>query len=133
VDPAGRASVRVAVSNGYPLFPLRTLTELNRLISRVRSRLEAVTAPTAILQAQEDDMTSPRNATLVYDTIASKKKRLILLDDCYHVMTVDKQKHVVVTSLADFFAVLASPNNLRQEILSAHIPNHAGHPTSITF
>ncbi|HKN87065.1 MAG TPA: alpha/beta fold hydrolase [Nitrospiraceae bacterium] len=92
-----------AAANGYPIFPLRTLTEIDRLIVRVRSRLSAVTAPTAILQAQEDDMTSPRNATIVYDTIASKEKRLVLLDDCYHVMTVDRQKHVVAASLAEFF------------------------------
>ena len=102
-DPAPSAA-----SNGYPIFPLRTLTELDRLIARVRPRLCMVTAPTVILQAQEDDMTSPRNADLVYETIASKDKRLVLLDDCYHVMTVDRQKHVVVASLADFFALHAS-------------------------
>lgn len=108
VDTTEDGSVRFAVCNGYPIFPLRTLTELNRLIDRVRSRLGGVTVPTVILQAKEDDMTSPRNATLVYDAIASMEKRLILLDDCYHVMTVDKQKHAVVTSLADFFSVRAS-------------------------
>lgn len=97
-----------AAANGYPIFPLRTLTEIDRLIVRVRSRLSTVTAPTVILQAQEDDMTSPRNATIVYDTIGSKEKRLVLLDDCYHVMTVDKQKHVVAASLADFFTLHAS-------------------------
>jgi len=97
-----------AAANGYPIFPLRTLTEIDRLIVRVRSRLSAVTAPTVILQAQEDDMTSPRNATIVYGTIASKEKRLVLLDDCYHVMTVDKQKHVVAASLVDFFTLHAS-------------------------
>ena len=131
LETARGASERFAASNGYPVFPLRTLTELNRLISRVRARLGAVTVPTVILQAQEDDMTSPRNATLVYDTIASKEKRLILLDDCYHVMTVDKQKHAVVTSLADFFAVLAARKNLRQGIHTPNISNQVEHPRSI--
>jgi carboxylesterase len=106
-----------AASNGYPIFPLRTLAELDRLIVRVRSRLSAVTAPTVILQAQEDDMTSPRNADLVYEAIASKEKQLVLLDDCYHVMTVDRQKHLVAASLADFFTLHASRKKLDQRKL----------------
>jgi carboxylesterase len=95
--------------------------------------LEAVTVPVVILQAQEDDMTSPRNAALVYDTIASKEKRLVLLDDCYHVMTVDKQKHAVVTSLADFFAIHASRKKVPPGILSENIPEYAACPRPISI
>lgn len=98
------AYVPSAASKGYPIFPLRTLTEIDRLITRVRPRLRWVTAPTLILQAREDDMTSPRNASIVRDEVASSEKRLVLLDDCYHVITADKQKRVVVSHLIDFFA-----------------------------
>ncbi|MGH7182160.1 MAG: alpha/beta hydrolase [Nitrospiraceae bacterium] len=92
-----------AASKGYPIFPLRTLTEIDRLIVRVRSRLHEVTAPTVILQAREDDMTSPRNASFVYDEISSTDKHLVLLDDCYHVITVDKQREAVVENVTAFF------------------------------
>ena len=92
-----------AASKGYPIFPLRTLTEIDRLIVRVRSRLHAVTAPTVILQAREDDMTSPRNASIVYDEISSPDKHLVLLDDCYHVITIDKQREAVAENVAAFF------------------------------
>ena len=92
-----------AASKGYPIFPLRTLTEIDRLIVRVRAQLSEVTAPTMILQASDDDMTSPRNASIVYDEISSEDKQLVLLDDCYHVITVDKQKDVVAENLGKFF------------------------------
>lgn len=92
-----------AASKGYPIFPLRTLTEIDRLLRRVRSRLPEVTAPTVILQAREDDMTSPRNAFIVHQEISSKEKELILLDDCYHVITVDRQRYEVVDHLHTFF------------------------------
>ena len=92
-----------AASKGYPMFPLRTLTEIDRLIMRVRSRLHEVSAPTVILQAREDDMTSPRNASIVYDTISSMDKQLVLLDDCYHVITIDKQREAVADKVAAFF------------------------------
>ncbi len=92
-----------AASKGYPIFPLRTLTEIDRLIVRVRSRLHKVTAPTVILHAREDDMTSPRNASIVYDEISSMDKKLVLLDDCYHVITIDKQREAVVETVTAFF------------------------------
>lgn len=92
-----------SASKGHPVMPLKTLAEIDHLICRVRAILPRVTAPTIILQAKEDDMTSPRNAQLVYDSIGSKVKQIVLLDDCYHVITVDKQKKAVIRSLADFF------------------------------
>jgi carboxylesterase len=110
-----------AASKGYPIFPLRTLTEIDRLITRVRSRLRHVITPTLILQAREDDMTSPRNACIVHDEIASSEKRLVLLDDCYHVITVDKQKRAVVSHVIDFFDSRVSsrqfvpPHSLRHQ------------------
>ncbi|TLY26706.1 MAG: alpha/beta fold hydrolase [Nitrospirae bacterium] len=97
-----------AALQGFPLFPLKTLTDIDRLIKRVRARMGEVTAPTVILQARDDDMTSPRNAYLVHDEIASKEKRLVLLDDCYHVITVDKQQEAVARHLIEFFEVQAS-------------------------
>ena len=94
-----------SASKGYPVFPLRTLTEIDRLIAWVRARLHRVTAPTVILQAREDDMTSPRNASIVFDEISSTQRELVLLDDCYHVITVDKQREAVARNLASFFGL----------------------------
>ena len=100
-----------SVSKGYPIFPLRTLTEIDRLIAGVRARLHRVTAPTVILQAREDDMTSPRNASIVFDEISSTQRELVLLDDCYHVITVDKQRETVARNLASFFGLRVAPGS----------------------
>ena len=99
----GATSPSAAAAKGYPIFPLRTLTEMDRLMIRVRARLQEVTAPAVILQAREDDMTSPLNSSIVYNGISSKEKQLVLLDDCYHVITVDKQRESVVEILTTFF------------------------------
>lgn len=87
---------------GYPIFSLKTLADSDRLCKRVRAALPKVTAPTIIIQAQEDDFTGPKNSQLVYDMIASSDKRLILLDDCYHVITVDKQRNAVAEAMINF-------------------------------
>src|SRR5215475_3039564 len=83
------AQAPTAAATGYPIVPLKTFIDLDHLMTSVRTCLRKVTAPTVILQAREDDVTSPRNAYLVYDEIGSKQKHVILLEDCYHVITVD--------------------------------------------
>jgi carboxylesterase len=103
-----RLRAPAAALQGFPLFPLKTLTDIDRLIRHVRARLGEVTVPTVILQAREDDMTSPRNAYIVYNEIASTEKLLFLLDDCYHVITVDKQQDAVAGHLIEFFEVQTS-------------------------
>jgi carboxylesterase len=78
------------------------LADLDRLYTTVKDNLYRVTAPTLIMQAREDDFTSPKNAAFVYQQISSSDKRLVLLDDCYHVVTVDRQRDVVARELKDF-------------------------------
>ncbi|MEP7151835.1 MAG: alpha/beta fold hydrolase, partial [Nitrospira sp.] len=114
--PLGGPPLSGAASKGYPIFPLRTLTEINRLILHVQARLQDVHAPTLILQAREDDMTSPRNSTIVFEGISSKDKRLILLDDCYHVITVDKQREAVAGHVATFFRLHANTEITPQQM-----------------
>jgi len=114
-EVAGKGSEpSVAASKGYPLFPLPTLSELNRLMNRVKGRLEKVSAPTVILQATNDDMTGPRNAQFVYDKISSVKKQIVLLDDCYHVITVDRQRQAVVTHLKEFFRLSTAASEKKE-------------------
>jgi len=43
------------------------------------------------------------NSTLVSQGISSKDKQLVLLDDCYHVITVDKKRETVTEKLSTFF------------------------------
>ncbi len=95
--------VALSTAKGYPIFPLKCFTEIDRLTRRVLSRLSAVTAPALILQAREDDITSVNNADLLQARLGSPIKELVLLDDCYHVITVDKQRKAVARHLQRFF------------------------------
>jgi len=94
---------------GYPLFFLKTLADLDRLYDVVRADLAKVTAPTLVLQASEDDFTSVRNSEFVLSRITSADKKLVLLDDSYHVITVDRQRDRVAQELQDFIATHTNP------------------------
>jgi carboxylesterase len=94
---------------GYPVFFLKTLADLDRLYAVVKADLAKITAPTLVLQASEDDFTSVRNSEFVVSRIASAEKKLVLLDDSYHVITVDRQRDVVAQELQTFIAAHTNP------------------------
>ncbi|HZR47188.1 MAG TPA: alpha/beta fold hydrolase [Candidatus Manganitrophaceae bacterium] len=100
--PEGPERSASAEAVGYPVFSLKTLADLDRLYRKVEKDLSSVKAPTLILQAREDDFTSPKNAEFIYDGISSPDKKLVLLDDCYHVITVDKQRNTVAEEMSKF-------------------------------
>ena len=108
---------------GYPVFFLKTLADLDRLYARVKRNLHRVTVPTLIIQARDDDFTSPKNSELVYHAISSFDRKLLLLDDCYHVITVDRQRDVVTRELAQF--IHSHLNRAEDFALSASRPREA--------
>lgn len=89
---------------GYPYFPLTLLHQLYKLISHLNGKLSSINVPVQLIQAREDDMTSMRNSTFIYEKIGSTLKELVLLDDCYHVITADQERATVARNMDSFFS-----------------------------
>jgi carboxylesterase len=87
---------------GSPFFPLASLYQMHLFAKIVKKELPSVTNPIIIIHAREDDMTSLRNAEYVYKHIASSKKSLIILEDSYHMITIDKEKDKVIEETINF-------------------------------
>jgi len=104
---AGSDDERVAVF-GSPFFPMSCLYQHHLFTKVVLKELSGVRAPALVIHAREDDMTSFKNAQYVYDHIGSPDKSLIMLDDSYHMVTIDKQKSKVAEEAIKF---LNKPNN----------------------
>jgi carboxylesterase len=82
--------------------PLGAMAEMHRLsvhLDRVGAR---VAAPTLILHARDDDMSHPRNAERLRRALGPRAE-VRLLDDCYHMIHVDRQRDLVGDWTADFF------------------------------
>lgn len=71
------------------------LAQGDELIAHVRKRLDLISDPLLIMQAADDESVHPRNAQYVYDRVSSPDKELILLGDCYHMITVDNERDTV--------------------------------------
>lgn len=75
--------------------------EFMRLGREVKKRLSEIKQPAAIFHPRMDDQSALSNAI----TLQSKLGGLVettILDDCYHMVTLDKQRSIVVDSAVDF-------------------------------
>jgi carboxylesterase len=103
----GMLSAQGAVIPGaLDRIPLGAMSEMHRLarhLDRVASRIRQ---PTLILHATDDDMSHPRNAYRLKAALGGPVE-LQLLDDCFHMIHVDRQRDLVGDLTADFFGAPA--------------------------
>lgn len=88
---------------GSACIPMSGIFQTDKLINEVKRCIGNATAPALIMHSLEDDTATVRSADFVEKRIGSKKVRKILLDDCYHILTMDNQKHIVAEETIRFF------------------------------
>jgi carboxylesterase len=91
-----------ATELGYTHFPLRLFCEMRHLIALCKRTLTKVRAPLLVVHAIEDDVTSPRNADYILMHTGSEKRRLLLLNNSYHLITADLDRMQVASAMAAF-------------------------------
>jgi carboxylesterase len=73
----------------------------------VRRDLPKVTAPCLVAHATEDDVASLENAHLVARSVSGPVE-MLLLEDSYHMITIDRERRVLIDRSADFFSKVAA-------------------------
>jgi len=87
---------------GSPFFPMTCLYQHHLFTKFIKRELSGVKTPIIILHAEEDDMTSFRNAQYLFDNIGSHDKKLVALKDSYHMIVIDKEKDKVAEEAIKF-------------------------------
>lgn len=87
---------------GSPFFPLACLYQHQLFVKVVKKEIPSVKTPILLLHAKEDDMASHKNSLYVLNNIASEDKALILLEDSYHMITIDQEKEKVAQESIKF-------------------------------
>ena len=97
-------------------FPMTCIFELLKLSRYVRKKelLSNITAPILFIHSKEDDLTSPKSAHVVYDNISSADKKLIILEDSYHMVLYDNEKEFVFETAGNF---LNSHSKIKEKVL----------------
>lgn len=110
-DPRTRAMVKQAIDSGdssragIAALPGRQMLELRRLIKEVKQEISRVRQPALIIHPREDDHASLRNLEFLQANLDGPIEAVVL-DDCYHIITLDQQRQLVVNRTARFLAKL---------------------------
>ncbi|AZD10221.1 putative esterase [Pseudomonas chlororaphis] len=93
-----------------------TVRELHRMNAVVKKRMPSITTPALVLHSIEDDITSRWNADYVERKLGGPVVK-VLLDNCYHMITVDLQYRRVVELSADFIERQVGPRSVAYDDL----------------
>ncbi|QAU23486.1 alpha/beta fold hydrolase [Dyella sp. M7H15-1] len=92
---------------GLPGNPWPSLAQMYDMAAVVRRELPRVCAPCFIAHATEDDVASLENAYLVARSVSGPVE-MLLLEDSYHMITIDRERRTLSQHSADFFAHIAA-------------------------
>jgi carboxylesterase len=84
-----------------PGFMIR---ELWRMVDAVKARFAAIRTPALIAHSSDDDIAGLRKNALYMQERLAGPAELLVLNDSYHMITVDQQRHLVADATARFFA-----------------------------
>ena len=87
--------------------PLRSFAHFNSLVSTVKRRLSEIKLPVLIMHPRDDDMADMDNA-FHFQRHLGGPVDMVVLDDSYHIVTLDRQRNVVVDKTVDFARSVAA-------------------------
>jgi carboxylesterase len=82
--------------------PWSSLTEMLLLSHVVRPQLPQVTSPCLIMHAREDDIADISNSLRVKNNVNAPTK-MVVLEDSYHLITIDREYKIVIEESVAFF------------------------------
>lgn len=85
--------------------PAESVQELWRLVDVVKRRLNFIETPALILHARDDDVSSLRNAEIIARALRGPTD-ICVLEDSYHLVTMDRQRDVVIDRSRQFIEAL---------------------------
>jgi carboxylesterase len=80
--------------------------EHRHLVQETKKLLNQVTQPTLIIHSRQDDHADLNNATYLQRNLP-KRVDLVVLEDSYHMITLDKERHIVVDRSKAFIERIA--------------------------
>ncbi len=92
---------------GLPGNPWPSLAEFYRLSWRVRRLLSSVRTPCLVVHAKDDDVASLRNVRTVVRGVSGPVET-VLLENSYHMITVDQERDLVIERTTRFFNAVAA-------------------------
>lgn len=99
---------------GYPYIPVTLIHQEDLLIRETKKKLPMIKSPVQIVQSKDDDAGSIKNSEYIYQHIGSKIKEMVILENSYHVISVDNDRQIVAQKMCQFFSRFLTQENTRE-------------------
>jgi carboxylesterase len=111
---------------GIAALPGEMMLEMRWLVQHVKQEVSSVSQPALIVHPREDDRASLRNLNYLQSNLGGLVETVVL-DDSYHVVTLDRQRQLVVSRTLDFVSQLdRAPARLTAEAELDCLPAESG-------
>jgi len=98
----GDIKIRDITELAYSVVPVPTIKEIMALAKVTDEMLPRITCPALIITSRDDHVVPPANAEYILQHISSEQKRLLWLENSYHVATLDNDKDLIVQESVAF-------------------------------
>jgi carboxylesterase len=120
----GKVQRRHLSYGGVSYISTKSLLEADRLVQHVTASLAHIRTPTLMIHAREDDVASLANVRFVRKHIGADMVREVIVENSYHMITLDNDCAYAADKTAHFFDAMAKRR--RQEALA--MSKWAEHP-----
>jgi len=94
--------------HAYPRTPLKAAASLFGEMRRVRDRLADVTQPILLLRSRVDHVVDPSSGKAIMSRVSSRDLEEVVLEESYHVATLDNDAPLIFDRSASFIARVTS-------------------------
>jgi carboxylesterase len=91
-----------AMIPSYPKYPVRAVEEFIKLLDYTRKELGKVTAPALLVHSRKDRTIHFNNLEYIYQHISSSFKEKVILDNSYHILSLDIEREKVYEKIRNF-------------------------------
>ncbi|MCW2758312.1 MAG: esterase [Nocardioidaceae bacterium] len=102
------------VENAYPKTPLKALHSMVKGWAQVRADLPKVTAPILIFRSREDHVVDEQSTRNIIAGVSSTDVTERVLEDSYHVATLDNDAPAIFEESAEFIARVSTVSGASQ-------------------
>ncbi|HZM79270.1 MAG TPA: alpha/beta fold hydrolase [Candidatus Limnocylindrales bacterium] len=95
------------LEGAYDRTPVKAAASLRRFQNLVRADLSKVTQPLVLLHSAQDHVVEPVNSAMVLSGVASTDVREIVLNESYHVATLDHEAPLIFDTTVEFIKRLS--------------------------
>lgn len=87
----------------YPMNPVRSIGELNKLLGEMRAALPKINVPVLLIHSRDDKYVAPESMEMIYvDLLNASDKKKLYIAGSGHVITRDAARRQVFEAAAEF-------------------------------